>query len=150
MARNIEWNPAEGGPPPGAVFEPAGDEGSTYTLQPPQKWKTRDLVIASILFALTAPLLIVSLGALAANVMALAAMSDPVANQGSTASGVLGMLGLIAVTTAYPFVYALSLIVTIVRKRLSWVSYLVIVAALPMLAIVAWLFGYSNAFFNSL
>jgi len=136
MAEKMQWNET-GSPPPGVI--------------PQQKrtWKKRDLIIAIVLFLVLAPLLLVSLGALAANIMGLASMMDPVANQGATVSGMLGMLFLMVTTTAYPFVYAISLVATFVQKKLDWKTWLVCIAALPMIGILLWLLAGSLPFFGA-
>ena len=147
MAEKMQWNPVQTPPPNPTV---GGDANAPVGAAPPpgvsqwapkvrEPWKKRDLIIAIVLFLVLAPLLLVSLGAVAANIMGLASLMDPVANQSATASGVIGMVFAMVVTSAYPFVFAFSLIATFIDRKLSWKTWLVVIAALPMLGILVWL-----------
>ena len=156
MADKMQWN-TESTPP--TSTEPAAptEAGTAAAVDPDapldaatpprfapyqkKRWEKRELIIALVLFAVLAPLLLVSLGALAANIMGLASLMDPVASQGATLSGKLGTIFLMVVTSAYPFVYFFSLIETFRKKDLNWKTWLVCVAALPMIGILLWLFS---------
>jgi hypothetical protein len=124
MAENHDWSQAEAAPP-----------------QPKPPFDKKDFIIALILFVIAAPFLLVSFFAIPANIMSIASLADPVANQGATFVSALPMLALAGITSLYPVLYLYCAIQTFADRKVTWKSYLVLIGIIPMIFIIIMVAG---------